>query len=153
MVFINDLLNSLEASDHGTCVGSTKCGNPTLADDITLVATSPCALQNLLDILCAYATRFKFVISIEKSCCMALCHRRLHIPLQVHLGNNILTKAESATHLGIVLTDDMKVHERVKARCQKGKQSFHLLLGYGVHPTCLNHLTSTSLYRKITIRQ
>ena len=77
LVFIYYLLNSLEASGLGTCVGSTQCGNPTLADDITLVATSPCALQNLLDIVYAYATRFKFEISIEKSCCMDFCHRRL----------------------------------------------------------------------------
>ena len=96
-------------------------------DDITLVATSPCALHNLLDIVHAYATRLKFEISIETSCCMAFRHRRLHLPLQVHLGNSILKKAESATHLGIVLTDDMQVHERVKARCQKGKTSFHLV--------------------------
>ena len=47
---------------------------------------------------------------------MAFCHRRLHLPLQVHIGNNILKNAESATHLGIVLTDDMRVHERVKER-------------------------------------
>jgi len=96
-------------------------------DDITLVATTPCALHNLLDIVNAYATRLKFEISIETSCCMAFCHRRLHLPLQVHLGNNILKKTESASHLGIVLTDDMQVHKRVKARCQKGKTSFHLV--------------------------
>mgnify|MGYP000323122257 CR=1 FL=1 len=82
---------------------------------------------------------------------MAFCHRRLQLPLQVHLANNILKKAESATHLGIVLTDDMKVHERVKALIQKGKTSFHSLLGYVVHPTYLNPLTSTILYRKLTM--
>ena len=148
LVFINDIVNNLEVSGHGACVRSTTCGNPTLADDITLVATSPCALQNILDIVYAYDARFKFEKGIEKSCCKTFCHRRLHLPLQVHLGNNILKKAESVMHLGIVLTYDMEVNERVKAQCQMGKQSFHSLLGYGDHPTCL---TLTSLYRKITM--
>ena len=59
LVFVNGLLEELESSGYGACVCSVKAGNPTLADDITLIASSPANLQTMLDIVDAFAKKKK----------------------------------------------------------------------------------------------
>jgi len=41
LVYVNDLLNDLEASKNGAKLMTVKTGNPTFADDIALLALSP----------------------------------------------------------------------------------------------------------------
>ncbi len=67
LVFIDELLTQLESSHSGATVCSVSSGNPTLADDITCLATSPTCLQQSLDIVYKYATRWRFAINVDKS--------------------------------------------------------------------------------------
>ena len=41
LVYVNDLLNDLEASGYGSKVMSICCGNPAFADDISLLVLTP----------------------------------------------------------------------------------------------------------------
>lgn len=54
------MLNALESSGYDARVLSVSCRNPTLEDDLTLVATSPAYLQKLLDIVDQYSVVLKF---------------------------------------------------------------------------------------------
>ena len=149
LVYLNDLLIELENSGLGAKVGTVECGNPTLADDICLITTSPANLQSMINIVYNYAKQFKFEISILKSSVMAFSYRRETLPVHIMYDKEIIKKVESTEHLGIITTDNMKNEQRITQRCQKGKNAFHAMIGYGVHPNGLSPITSTSLYNKI----
>ena len=103
----------------------------------------------MLNIVYNYAKQFKFEISIPKSSVMAFSYKREDLPVNVVYGVEIISQVKSTEHLGIITTDNMKNEKRVLQRCQKGKNAFHAMIGYGVHPNGLNPTTSTSLYNKI----
>jgi len=54
ILYINELLNTLELSNIGACVMSTNVGNPSFADDFALVAIVPSKLQKLVDVVYRY---------------------------------------------------------------------------------------------------
>jgi len=49
LVYVNDLLNDVELSVYGCQVLSVEMGNPTLADDISLIARTPFLLQEMIN--------------------------------------------------------------------------------------------------------
>ena len=66
LAYINDLLLELQSSQRSANIFSLKGGNPTLADDITIMAVSPNNLQRLLDIVYVYAQTWLSEISTSK---------------------------------------------------------------------------------------
>jgi len=60
LTYVDDLLNDLENSNIGCRVLSTKCGNPTYADDIARIALSPLNLQQMVDIVYSYMSTWVF---------------------------------------------------------------------------------------------
>jgi len=151
LIFINDLLNELTTSKLGACVDDLQCSNPTLADDITLVALSPANLQSMLNIVSRYSSKFKLEISTSKSCVLAFSSKKSNLPLHVTYNGHQMEQVQSTTHLGMSLSTCLKTEPKVLERCQKGKNSFHAMIGYGVHPKGINPLTSASLYKKVVI--
>ena len=65
LVYIDDLLNDLERSGQGVKVMSVNAGNPTFADDISLIALTPFHLQKLLDIVECYCKQYQWKVSIN----------------------------------------------------------------------------------------
>ncbi|VDI24480.1 Hypothetical predicted protein [Mytilus galloprovincialis] len=68
LVFINELINELERCNRVTGVNSIKCCAPSLADDITCIATTPQRLQHMLDICTNYSNKWRFQFNGKKSC-------------------------------------------------------------------------------------
>ena len=66
LVHINDLLNELQNSNIGAKILNVNAGNPALADDIALIATSPRALQQLIDIAANYSKQQRFRFNSKK---------------------------------------------------------------------------------------
>ncbi len=63
LVFIDELLRELESSSFGASICSLDTGNPTLADDISCIATRPHNLQQLLTIVHNYSLKWQFSIN------------------------------------------------------------------------------------------
>ena len=68
LVFINDLLFELNKFIIRTGIGNLTCNAPTLADDIACIATSPRALQRMLDVCSDYSNKWRFQFNGNKSC-------------------------------------------------------------------------------------
>ena len=58
LAYIDELLQLLETSGYGAKVMSVPCGNPTFADDLSLIAVSPYNLQKQVDIVYKYCKAY-----------------------------------------------------------------------------------------------
>ena len=67
LVYVNDLLNDLEASKNGAKVMTVNTGNPTFADDIALIALFPLHLQKMVDIVYRYCYYWNIYMNAQKS--------------------------------------------------------------------------------------
>ena len=65
LLYINDLLNRLE-STYGLTVGTTNCGNPTLADDLVLLCPDLTSLEHQLTITNDYANDWGYSFNTNK---------------------------------------------------------------------------------------
>ena len=150
-LYINALLDELEKSGHGAMVGSIPSGNPTLADDISIVTTSPMALQAHLNIVQSYAKKYKFEVNVDKSYTIAFSYRRIDLPLRVTYNGTEIKKVDSTTHLGMEINSDFyrNSSSKIVDRCKKGKNAYHAMLGYGLQPKSLHPLTLCSIYNKV----
>ena len=76
------------------------------ADDTLLLAPSPTALQNLIDICCHYFTSHRLVINYKKCKCVAVCPkslRDLYIP-KLFVNGSVLRNVEQEMYLGFIMT-------------------------------------------------
>jgi hypothetical protein len=153
MVYVDELIRSLEKSNASAKVLSVDSGAPTFADDISLIAVTPYNLQSLLNIVYQYSQKWKFSISVEKSCIMVYSNikTRKEVPVGILYGDQYINLATNAVHLGIRQDSNLKISNRIADRCQKAKNSFFAMIGLGVHPLGLNPITSSNLYKKIVI--
>jgi len=67
LVYVNDLLNENQSSGCGTMVMSMCCGNPTFADDISLLALTLWHLQKMVDMVFRYCKQWNVSINVETS--------------------------------------------------------------------------------------
>ena len=67
-----------------------------------------------------------------------------------HFGNDTIRQETSANYLGILQITTLKSTKRTREQIQKGHNSFHATVGYGVKPLGKSPETAISKYRKLT---
>jgi len=148
-LYINELLDMLCNSNLGTVIGSIPCCSPTLADDLSLVANSILNLKSLLDIVTAYANKWRYKFNQEK-CSLQhfsgntrnVCANTSMIPFKL---------SQTSKHLGIHLQKDMRNTTDIVNRCDKGRKSFFSILSLDKGSHQLNPLVIASLVEKVTM--
>ncbi|XP_060072139.1 uncharacterized protein LOC132552012 [Ylistrum balloti] len=116
LIFIDDLLNNLSESKFGAPLSTINCGNPALADDITLLALSPRSLQQLLNICQNYSTRWKFAFNSNESCTMVFGGRFDVNSFSWKLNGSKLDTKETQEHLGIPISEDMTCSRKIEKK-------------------------------------
>ncbi|MES9879586.1 MAG: reverse transcriptase family protein, partial [Sedimenticola sp.] len=151
LLYVDELLNTLQDSEYSASIASIKCGNPTLADDIALVCPSIHCLQQLLDIVYTYSVKWRYTLNPSKCKILAFTNKKLVNLKQVKLGNEIIAYHEEATHVGIQLNRSLNSSTSIEARCRKSRASlFSILNSYNLS-TNVNPLTIASILNKVTI--
>ena len=151
LVYVDQLLRELEISKHGAKVMSIKGGNPTFADDISLIAVSPLYLQQLVDIVYRYCYTWNIDINVGKSNTVVFTKRRSIPQVGILYGHQYIEQTDNATHLGILQSSNLKMRSRIQERLLKARHAFYSIVSQGVHPYGLNPLVSVSLYSKIVV--
>ena len=59
-IFLDELLDTLASSGAGVMISGIYCGSPTYADDISLIADSPTALQLMLSLVDQCAKKWRY---------------------------------------------------------------------------------------------
>ena len=130
---------------------SVPCGNPTFADDLSLITVSPYNLQKQVDIVYKYCKAWDMQINVSKSNVVIFSSRRNSLTTCILYGCDYIQQDNSVEHLGITQQSNLKLTNRIDIRLQKGKRSFFAMAGQGIHPQGVNPLVSCDLYRKIVV--
>ena len=114
-LFINDLLDELNRSDHGATIGPVHIAALGFADDIVLVSENPLKLQNLLNICHSWAQKNRMTFNTSK--CKVLILNGSPKNIKLTLDNEVLEIVSNYRYLGVILcskyvTNLFKVHYR-----------------------------------------
>ena len=74
------MLKELETSSLGIAISDINAGNPTLADDTSLIAMTPVNLQKMIEIAQNYVKKWLLQISHSKSFVMVMTASKRNAP-------------------------------------------------------------------------
>ncbi|MEW8545051.1 MAG: reverse transcriptase family protein, partial [Candidatus Thiodiazotropha sp.] len=153
LVYLNDLLHDIENSHKGAHIGTLNCSCPTYADDMSLLANSPDALQALMNIVFRYYCKFRLDMNVDKSCVIVFGQTRklANKTIDIKFGTKRIPQKHSVIHLGILQDATRSTIDRTRDICTKARNAFYAMADIGVHPYGLNVETSINMYRKVVI--
>ena len=151
LVFINDLVEEIQMNSNDSGILNIPSSNPTLADDLSLIAIYPRVLQRMLDVAVAYSNRWRFKFNAQKSCILSFRAKgaQMDETLSWNLGGIEIPCDDSYTHLGIVVNRKCKLSDRIAAACTKGRKSYFALSDLG--SPYLNPMTVSHLYKSVVL--
>lgn len=155
IIFINSLLCELNECGCGANIGSIYAGNPTHADDIVLLSTSPKGLQHMIDICYNYSRKWRFLLSPEKTKLMVFGETKVEFKKQKNqrkffLGKFKIDEVEQHTHVGIIL-NKFNSKDRTKSACRKGRGVMVSLNQSGLTKAWLTPLPLVRLYKTVVL--
>ncbi len=156
LVYINELLQTLENSRYGIAIQDIECASPTQADDIALVSLSPQNLQEMLTICGSYSRKWRFHFNTSKTKVMVFGESvntgaKLSNIRQWGLLQSNLQEVDSHTHVGVQLNNKLRCNTQVDHACNKARRTLFSLIGYGVRPEGLSVLSASKLYMTVVV--
>ena len=154
LMYINGLIEKLEASRLGFCIFNDSCSCPTVADDMLLLSLSPNGLQQMMTICYEYSCQWRYDYNASK-CAVIVFNETEHAFKRCtrvwQLGKDEVKERDSYTHLGIICDKYQSEGKNVKNACNKLKSTFLGLLNIGLHEKGLHPLTSLKIYTSIVL--
>ena len=139
-IYIDGLLNKLNSSMTGCCIGSQFTGALAYADDIVLLAPTAAAMRSMLKICEEYAKAFDVVFNASKSKCVICRHRgavrnntdRSVEKMSFEICGNAIEVVTSWPHLGHIISDDCDDKlDILNRRCSFIGQANNLICVFG----------------------
>ena len=155
-IFVDELLDHLQASSAGVSVNSINCAAPMFADDLALVAASGERLQTLLDICSSYASKWRYHFNSSKSGVMVFGESSRSRPALRNsrswiLGSSSISEVDNYHHLGILRSLSNSSRPKIAERCSAGRSAFFSLNSLGSRFGCLHPITSFRLYSSLSL--
>jgi len=130
-VFIEELSRKLMSMKVGCFINNVCFNHLAYADDAVILAPSPAALQELINVCEQFASENDMVYNVSKSRCIAFipsCYKNINIP-KLFLGNSPLVWVSSHKYLGAMLTsdltDDCDIERQLHATYVRGNVLVH----------------------------
>ena len=150
LLYIDELLNTLQNTNYGCTIGSLNCGNPTLADDLSLVSPNTRSLEEQVLIAERYASQWRYEFNRTK-CKLFVLGDKKNTPYTIKFGSTHVDSVPLVTHVGIDLHNSFKSSYTIKSRCRKGNASLFSVLSIESKPGDINPLVLADLIQKVTI--
>ena len=108
-LYIDVLLQRLEKSGLGCCVGLEYMGVLCSADDLALLAPNFVCLKRMIRICEHFADEYGLLFNAKKTVCILFSgkHRQRIVPPVIYMNNKELEWKQSAKHLGNIVTYDL----------------------------------------------
>lgn len=123
-----------------------KYHSPTLADDISCIATFPKAMQAMMNTAYTYSCKWRFKFNADKSCILTIVAKRNKQPTEktIHLGNSLIPFGKAYNHQGIALNNKTKLGGRIATACKKLFTAYLTIISItNVNPLTMSHLYKT----------
>ena len=149
LVFIDELLLEIQNLSPNIGVFDIQSSNPTLADDICVIALTPRELQKVLDNIFQYSRRWRFTFNAAKSNVLhfhpSSCNPT--VTFNWRLGKETIESSNAYNHLGILLSSNFDPGTRTSNSCRKGRQAYFAMKT----SEQLNPITVAKLYKKVVL--
>ena len=140
----NPLLKQIEDHNLGTTIGTTNVGAPTVADDISMLPTTPVDTQVMLHTVVNNAKQDKVKFNANKSDIVIYNNPNTE-KTEWTIGEDKIESSRSTTHLGLLREDNNKFD--IKPKIQMARRTMYSLMGAGLHGRRgLNPLTSYKIW-------
>ena len=155
-IYISPLLDSLDKSGLGVCVGNTCVSVSGVADDIYLMSDNQHKLQELINISAKYGKMYRITYGASKT-------KITIIGSEVDnsyfsdispwiMDNETVEIVENNEHLGQIVSNVKQTIKNVDRRIEKARNSLFGLLGAGfAYKSFLSPAVKLQLYRKNTV--
>ena len=128
-IYMDGVLQALQATGKGAYIGSDFFGSPTVADDVMLLDQETGGMQTLLTTAKTGSDQKRYSIHPVKS---ELSSAK-GIPYNLHLGSEVMPYTDSLTHLGVTRTLQRSNAEVVTERVQTASRTMYALMPTGMH--------------------
>lgn len=152
LLYIDELLQSIEKSKLGSMILDIHVNVPTQADDICLVSNKVNELQKMVHMCEQYSINWRFQFSASKSNIVSFRSNHTSKLLNnknLTLFDSVIPITEEITHVGIVLNAHNNSIERTVKACKVLKSVTMSLIKSGVHPAALNPITSSKIIKQV----
>jgi hypothetical protein len=154
LIFVNDLMNILDSSEHCLKIQGSKYGCPTSADDMVLVSLTKRGLDNMLEICFENSRSERYLYNAQKSNVVVFNENKNEFEnnrRKFKLGKESIKETDSYVHLGIPCNKYMTLNENVNLACSKIRKTYYSLADCGVHKNGLHPLSSKHLYETVVL--
>jgi len=126
-LFIDDLSCALRDTEVGCFINNVCVNHLCYADDMVILAPSPCGLQLLLDTCSEYALNHDLLYNAKKSKCMVFSPKGFIAPnLTFRLSNDTLPCVEKYKYLGVLISscksDNLDIQRAVQSQYTHGNR-------------------------------
>ena len=152
LVYINDLIAMLRSAQCGIYVYGQHMPAILLADDTTIISTSPSGLQRLLNIVNLYADKWRLTYNATKSKIVIFQKSKTVLSFEYSLGETALELFPSVTYGGILLTYNLLCKTRVDDYCRKARQHVNSLRPLGLNQSGLHPATCVKIWQRFVLK-
>ena len=154
LVYDNDLMWELEASEMGLIVHNINCGSPAVADDKLVLSLSKHGLDTLIKTCYMHSSKWRYELQPPK--CVVIVFNES--PLDYRIGNRTWSIGDANVkegilykHLGIYLNKYISIEDNIKEAVSKLKGTFLSLVNSGIHDGGFNPITSKRIYKSVVL--
>ena len=155
LVYDNDLMWELEASEVGLIVHNINCGSPAVADDKLVLSLYKHGLDTLIKICYRHSSKWRYELQPPK-CVVIVFHES---PIDYRIGNRAWSIGDANVeggrilykHLGIYLNKYISIDDNIKEAVSKLKGTFLSLVNSSIHVGGFNPITSKCIYKSVVL--
>ena len=148
LVYIDKLIYLLQASDCGIIVNSYSIPAILLADDTTLLGSSPNALRTLLNIVYTYASQWRLKYNASKSVMITFNSRN---NVKLTFGDSEIPTSNSTVYAGVTFSNNHSESLRTDNACIKARKIFHSLHDLGLKQNGIHPLSCVLIWNRVIL--
>ena len=154
LVYDNDLMWEIEASEMGLFVHNINCGSLAVADDKLALSLSKHGMDTLIKMCYMHSSKWRYELQPPK--CVVIVFNES--PLDYRIGNRTWSIGDANVeedilykHLGIYLNKYLSIDDNIKEAASKIKGTFLSLVNSGIHDGGLNPITSKHIHKSVVL--
>lgn len=154
LVYINDLMDVIDASEDCFKLYNTRYGCPTVADDMMLISYTKNGLQHLMNLCYDNSVRNNYSYNASK--CKVVVYNETNSDYKQAerkwtLGPNSVEEGDKFLHLGITNFKNPSLDTSVNECCSKLRSTYFSLNSCGISRDCMHPLSLKRIYETVVL--